>query len=53
MHFISEWKTAKLYPDKLVESCIVLVPQKMENNIVTSLNTAHLYLLLPHPVTVL
>lgn len=53
MYFMSDWKTAKLYPDKLVESCIVLVQQRMENNVVTSLNAAHLYSLLIHPVTFL
>jgi len=51
--FMSDCKTAKFYFDKLVEGCIVLVQRKMENNAVTSLNTAHLYSLLFHPVTFL
>jgi len=47
---MSDWKAAKLYLDNLVESCIALVQPKMENNVVTSLNTAHLCSLLSHPV---
>lgn len=42
-------KTAKLYLDKLIESCLGF-EQQMENNVVTSLNTAHLSSLLVHPV---
>lgn len=44
-----DWKTAKLYLGKLTDSCIGFV-QQMENNVVTSLNIAHLYSLLIHPV---
>lgn len=49
MYFMPDWKTAKLYLGKLKDSCIGFV-QQMENNVVTSLNTAHLYSLLIHPV---
>lgn len=45
MYVMPDWKIAKLYIDEVVESCIALVQQEMENNVVTSLSIAHLYFL--------